>query len=294
MTGKPSQEAYGPGDEAVTVAAVQMAAPLGDKERNLRRSLEWLSQAAHAGARLAVLPELCLSGYGPSTREEAFHLAESLSGPSVAAWIDLAAQTGLVIVGGLSERKGLRCYNSAVAVDRNGILGVYRKAHLFERESAVFDPGDTGFPVVDLGFARLGMLVCYDLRFPEAVRTLALSGADIVAVPTAWVTLSGRPRDDRGVCIQAYCAMAHASMNRMFLVCADTVGPFRDTEFLGNSLIVDITGWPVSGPAGPREETLLTASLVPTRARDKHITPYNDILGDRRLDLYQSGESVRL
>jgi N-carbamoylputrescine amidase len=275
------------GDDPVTVAAIPFAATVGDVAGNLERSLDRLARASDAGARLAVLPELALTGYAPATRDEALELAQPVpAGPAVEAWGRLARERDLVVVAGMCERDGDRCYNTAVAVGPGGVLSRYRKAHLFEREHEVFDQGDTGFPVIDTPFGRLGMLVCYDLRFPDAVRTLALRGAEVVAVPTAWVSLSGRATDLEGRGIQLYVAMAHASMNRLFMVCAGMVGPFRDGWFLGNSVIADVTGWPLEGPTGAQDEGTLRASIRVGEARSKALTPSNDLLRDRRIDLY--------
>ncbi|MGH2686141.1 MAG: nitrilase-related carbon-nitrogen hydrolase [Actinomycetota bacterium] len=269
-------------------AAAQIRCAVGETEANRQRGLDWLERAADQGAGLAVLPELSVPGYAPPTREEAMRLAEPVPGPSTEAWAGLARRTGMTIVGGLAERDGDGCYNAAVAVTPDGATAVYRKAHLFERERDVFDAGDTGFEAVAAPFGTLGMLICYDLRFPEAMRTLALKSVEVVAVPTAWVTLAGRRTDDAGVSIQAYCALASASMNRVFLVCAGMVGPFRDTAFLGNSLITDVTGWPLAGPADGESELLLVATIDPSAARSKAITPRNDLLAERRTDLYET------
>lgn len=279
-------ESAGDEEGRITVSAIQFAATLGDVDGNLRRSLDWLERSATAGALVAVLPELALSGYAPATRREALRLSEPVPGPAVEAWAEMARDRNMVVVAGLCERDEDRCYNTAVAVGPGGLLGRYRKAHLFEREREVFDPGDTGFQVVDATFARLGMLVCYDLRFPEAVRTLAVRGADLIVVPTAWVSLSGRATDARAWGIQAYVAMAHASMNRVFMACAGMVGPFQRSRFLGNSLVADVSGWPLAGPAGRDDEELVTASIRVADARSKNLTAWNDLLGDRRFDLY--------
>jgi N-carbamoylputrescine amidase len=276
-----------PGGAGLVAAAVQMRSAVGETEANRRRGLAWLQRAADEGAGLAVLPELGVTGYAPATRDEAIRLAEPVPGPSTDRWADLARRTGMTIVGGLAERDGDRCYNAAATVTPDGTTSVYRKAHLFDREREVFDPGDTGFATVTTPFGTLGVLICFDLRFPEAARTLALRGAEVVAVPTAWITLAGRRTDHSGVSIQAYCAQASASMNRVFMVCAGMVGPFRDTAFLGNSLITDVTGWPLTGPADAESETLLTATIDPSAARSKAITPQNDLLADRRTDLYE-------
>lgn len=275
-------------DEFLTVAALQLESQVGETEANVQRSIAWLDQAANGGARLAVLPELCNIGYPPASRAEALQLAEGLSGPTLEAWCAWSRRRDAYLVAGFCERHGERCYNSAAVIGPEGVWGVYRKAHLFHREKEIFDPGDKGFPVFELPFGRLGVLICYDLRFPEAVRCLALGGADVIAVPAAWVTLKGRRHDERGFSMQAYCAMAHASMNQLFMICASSVGPFGETAFLGGSLIVGCDGWPLAGPASTTDEALIAASICPAEAqRAKQRNPYNHTFGDRRLDLYR-------
>lgn len=268
------------------VAVVQMASTPRDREGNLIRSLQGLQTARAQGADLVVLPELCNTGYDldPADVES---LAEPLDGPTVRAWAAAAREQGLCLVAGLLESADGKYYNSAVAVGPDGVLGVYRKAHLFARETEMFSPGDTGFPVWETPVGRVGAVICYDLRFPEGVRLLAAAGADIICVPTAWVVLSGPELDDRGYCMQAYCAMAHASMNQVVVACADTVGPWRGGRYLGGSIIAGHLGWPLEGPAPADRETVVSAEydLAQIRAARQR-NPYNHTWHDRRMDLY--------
>jgi N-carbamoylputrescine amidase len=132
------------------------------------------------------------------------------------------------------------------------------------------------------------MVICYDLWFPEAVRALALGGADIVAVPTNWVSSFKRTvYDDRGYCQGDYVAMASAAQNGVVMACADRIGTERGLDFLGASIIVGADGWPIAGPAPAGSEALLVADValdsVPS-ARQR--TPRNNLLGDRRPGAY--------
>lgn len=271
------------------VAVIQMQSVPGERAENLARAAAGLAEAARQGATVAVLPELCSSGYDLSAPQAAA-LAEGLDGPTVAAWTAAARQHGLYVAGGLAEQAGGRLYNSAVLVGPDGVAGVYRKAHLFAGELDLFAPGDTGFPVFDTPAGRIGLLICYDLRFPEAVRLVARAGADLICVPTAWVVLSGPEIDDRGYCMQAYCAMAHASMNQVAVACADAVGPWRGGRFLGGSLIAGPQGWPLAGPAPAAEPAVLSAPLDLAAMRaSRQRNPRNHTWDDRRLDLYSLG-----
>ena len=115
-------------------------------------------------------------------------------------WTELARRHGGYLAGGFCERDGADLYNSAVLVDAGGIILHYRKLHLFSGEKQAFAPGDRGLPVVDTPMGRIGVCVCYDLRFVETVRILSLRGAQLILVPTAWVAGFDRePMDGNGV-----------------------------------------------------------------------------------------------
>ncbi|MBM4765036.1 nitrilase-related carbon-nitrogen hydrolase [Bacillus sp. B15-48] len=269
----------------VRTAVLQFQSVPGDITNNINQSLLFLQQAADRGVKLAVLPELCQSGYD-LTPELAREVAEPVDGKSVNSWKNFAMENDMYIVGGLCEADGDKIYNSAVLVGPKGYIGVYRKAHLFSEENVIFSQGNNGFPVFDLGWGKISILICYDLRFPEAIRMLALQGTDIVCVPTAWVMPQGQKWDNNRASIQAYCAMAHASMNRMYIACANTYGSNTGSHFLGGSIIAGPRGWPVAGPASTEESALLIADLNLEEARRKKQNPYNHVLNDRRVDIY--------
>ncbi|MDR7455303.1 MAG: nitrilase-related carbon-nitrogen hydrolase, partial [Armatimonadota bacterium] len=150
------------------IAVIQMAAPWSTPAAARAHSVGLLRRAAAAGAQLAVLPELCTISYDFRGRGDVEPHAEPLDGPSVRAWEAVARETGLHVVAGLPERDGETLYNSAVVVGPGGLLGAYRKAHLYAFERGIFAPGAGGFPVWHLPVGRVGVLICYDLRFAEA------------------------------------------------------------------------------------------------------------------------------
>jgi N-carbamoylputrescine amidase len=269
----------------IHVAVIQYQSEVGHVEENVTRSLFYLDKASQEGVQLAVLPELCQSGYD-LTPDLAKKVAESITGETVNRWVTFAKSRQLYLVAGLCELAGKKIYNSAVLIGPQGYIGTYRKAHLFYHEKDVFAPGDSGFPVFDLEWGRIGLLICYDLRFPESLRMLALQKTELVCVPTAWVTPKGKKWDDRGYCMQAYCAMAQASINRFYMACADTFGEYRNTQFLGGSLIIGPDGWPITGPAAIDRPEILFAKLDLADARTKSHNPANDLLMDRRIDIY--------
>lgn len=262
-------------------------APL-EVEANVARTVAAVEKAAAGGANLVVLPELASSGYvlaEPLLRPVAERLDDP--GPALTAWSDAAERTGTTVVGGFPEEFDGRLYNSvAVFGPDGGLHGHYRKLHLFAGEKDVFAPGDVGLPVVEVAGLRLGILVCFDLRFPEAVRVQALQVVDLVAVPTAWVGGFDAP-SDAGDIGQVRTARVMANLNATPLACASQVGTAGPFEFLGSSVLVDAFGNDVAPPASRSEESIVVLELDRTvlrraRHRGEGMSP----LEQRRTDVY--------
>ena len=268
---------------------------VGFREANIAGSIARIDEAAGAGARLIVLPELCSSGYVFETRDEAFQLSEEIpGGPACLAWAEAARRHGCHIVAGIAERAGDKLFNSAVLIGPQGHVGTFRKMHLWAAENLFFEPGDCGFPVFATPLGRIGMLICYDGWFPEAYRLCALQGADIICVPTNWVPIPGQ--DPAQPAMANVLAMAAAHVNSLFIAAADRVGTERGQPFLGRSLIVSHTGWPAAGPASESESETVYADLNLAEARRKrNWNDFNQILRDRRVDAYDAmlGSGVR-
>lgn len=273
-------------EAAVRIACVQMEPIVGEKDRNVGRSIEMIEEAAGKGATLVVLPELCNSGYVFDTREEAFALSEEIpAGPTCQAWAGVASKHGLHIVAGIDERDGDALYNSSVVIGPHGYVGTFRKVHLWNKENLFFEPGNLGFPVFKTPIGRIGTFICYDGWFPESYRLCALQGADIVCVPTNWVPIPGQ--DENREAMANILAMAAAHSNSLFVAAADRIGTERQQPFIGQSIIVSYTGWPVSGPASPDKEEIIYADVNLSDARRKrNWNEYNQVLRDRRTDLY--------
>lgn len=270
----------------VKVACIQMEPIIGKKKANLEKSSQLIDEAARMGARLIILPELANSGYVFQTREEAFELAEDIpSGESTKFWSEIATQLDITIVAGLAERDQNRLFNSAVVLGPKGFIGKFRKVHLWGEENLFFEPGDLGFPIFHTPVGRVGVMICYDGWFPESYRLLALQGADIVCVPTNWVPLPGQ--DPSREAMANILAMASAHSNSLFVAAANRVGTERGQKFIGQSLIVSHTGWPVAGPASPKDEEIIFAEINLSDARRKrNWNAFNQVLRDRRTDVY--------
>jgi predicted amidohydrolase len=265
----------------VRVAVAQIEPKLGEKDRNLEACLARLEGASADGAQLLVLPECAIPGYMFDSAAEAMPFAEEVPGPSTEALAAACRRLGVHAVCGLLERDGDELYNVAVLVGPNGLIGSYRKTHLpFLGVDRFTTPGDE-LPVFDTPLGRIGLEICYDLRFPEVTRTLALAGADIVAHPTAF-PVAARVQTE-------LITVARAAENRIYLLTANRVGKERSGEFCGWSQIVDPFGSRLA-EAGATEEALLVADIDLDRARDKdYIVPGEYelyLFGDRRPELY--------
>jgi 5-aminopentanamidase len=263
------------------VAVAQIDPQLGEKERNLAVCVARMEEAAAAGAQLLVLPECAIPGYMFESGDEALPFAEEIPGPSTAAFERECARLGIHVVCGLLERDGDALRNAAVLVGPDGLVGTYRKTHLpFLGVDRFVVPGDA-LPVFDTPLGRIGIEICYDLRFPEVTRTLALQGADLVAHPTNF-PLAAKIQTE-------LITVARAAENRVYLLTANRCGKERWAEFCGRSQIVDPYGVRLS-ETDETSETLLLGEVDVEKARNKdYVVPGEYelyLFGHRRPDLY--------
>ncbi len=290
------------------VACSQFTPILGAVRDNVDRSLELIRDAAGRGAQVVVLPELANSGYVFVDTAEAAAASEPATGETVTRWREAAEELGIVIVAGFVEANPHGApYNSAALVMPGADPVIYRKAHLWDRERLIFTPGDGLPPVVDTPAGRIGVMVCYDLEFPEWVRIAALQGAELICAPVNWPTVQ-RPNGERpGEVVRV---QAEASMNRVAIAACDRGGNERGVEWSGASVIVDADGWPLAlteragdrrratahraatddAAAGPDRidaPTTLYADVDLAASRVKRIATYSDVIADRRPELYE-------
>jgi 5-aminopentanamidase len=260
------------------IGYVQNDPVYGEPAANLDVVEARLAEAAPAD--LWVLPELFASGYLFGDRSECVRLAEPVpDGATTRGLLRIAREYHCAIVAGLPERAGECVYNAAVAVDPSGVRAIYRKVHLFNREKEWFDPGDTPFPVVDLAGACVGIMICWDWRFPEVARTLALGGAQVLAHPSNLVL--------------PYCQAAmitRALENRVFVVTVNRIGredrAGSDLTFTGGSRIVSHEGRVLSD-APSETASVDLVEIDPRLADDKRATAGNDLFTDRRPEFYR-------
>jgi 5-aminopentanamidase len=270
------------------IAVAQLAITVAEPDANRQAAAEAVAEAAAAGARLVVLPELSDSGYVFDAEDPATE-ARGLAAPvadsaTLRQWQALAGRHRLVIVGGFCELGADgRLYNSAALVDASGTRAVYRKAHLWDNEKIPFTPGDAAPPVVETEFGRVAVMVCYDLEFPEWTRLVALDGADLIAAPVNWPGYRW-PAGERPA--EVIKAQAAAAANGVFVAVADRCRDERGVSWISGSLIAGPDGYPLAGPVLADRPAVLTAACDLPRARDKSVSGHNDLLADRRPELY--------
>jgi omega-amidase len=216
---------------SVKAAAVQFTIVLGDVETNLSHVKGALKRLAGHGVELAVLPEMWSCGF-------AYRDLNSLARrtPEILEELErLSRELNMVIVGSLPEAHGNKVFNTAYLLDRGRLAGSYRKLHLFSLmgEDRSLDAGDSVL-VAQTSIGKIGVMICYDLRFPELARRLTLEGADIIAVPGEWP----KPREEHWRIL----LRARAIENQLFVVAANCCGVVGKLDFFGSSLIIDPKG----------------------------------------------------
>jgi predicted amidohydrolase len=262
----------------IRLAAVQYTPVHRDRQANLR-AIELLVEPVDAD--IVVLPELCTSGYFFLSKEELAPFTEEPGGKTCRFFSTMASTKKAIIIAGMPEASE-GCFYNSVFVFMPDVPEpvIYRKSHLFYKEHVVFEPGNTGFPVIrdERLDVSIGIMLCYDWRFPEVSRVLALDGADIIACPSNLVTDAWRK-----------VMPARAIENKLFVVVANRSGSETvDGEtllFKGFSAIYDPYGNPLA-EAAPVGDTILLAAVDPRVSRDKRFNAVNDIFADRRPDLY--------
>jgi len=281
----------------LTIGLVQHAMG-ADANANRDLSLAGIAEAAQAGAKLVLLPELHAGEYFCKVQDPAlFDLAEPLDGPTATALGQAARRHGVVVVGSIFEHRaaGL-AHNTALVFERDGTCaGIYRKMHIPDdpgyNEKFYFTPGDLGFRPIDTSIGRLGVLVCWDQWYPEAARLMTLAGAELLLYPTAIGFDPNDAADESRRQLDAWRVIqrAHAVANGLPMATCNRVGfepdrsgGKRDAEFWGHSFV-----------AGPQGEVLAEAGTGPEvllanidRARTEQVRRIWPYLRDRRIDAY--------
>ncbi|MGH6942542.1 carbon-nitrogen hydrolase family protein [Hypericibacter sp.] len=245
-----------------------------DKMANLARMDRLAATAVRQGASLLMLPEIYLSGY--NLGDDCARMAEPADGASAREAARIAKHHGIALLYGYAERDGDAIYNSILLVGADGKpLANYRKVHLFgPEEKRLFEPGKD-YVMATLNGLTIGLAICYDVEFPEFIRTLALKGADLIAVPTCLTPPYWE--------IPTSILRARAYENQIFLAYANHSGAERELSYIGMSAIVGPDGKDIQR-AGSEGEALLVAEIDPAAYAESRAL--NTYLADRRPALY--------
>ena len=234
-----------------------------EKERNLTRCLELIQVTAKEGAKLIVFPECALTGYVFTSLEEALPIAEPIPGPSTERILAACRDLNVYVIIGMLEKDKDKCYNVAVLLGPQGLVGKHRKLHLpYLGVDHFVNHGDLPLTVYETEVGRIGMGICYDINFPEHARVLALQGADVIVLPTNWPELTEF--------IPEHIIPTRARENGVFCVAINRVGEERGFKFFGRSKIAHILGNPLA-EGKPYEEDVLYVEIEPATAREKHV-----------------------
>ena len=249
------------------IALVQQHATR-DKAANVERGLAAVDRAAADGAQVVCFAELAFEWFHPQRPADAGmrSLTERLDGPLVLAFQKKAKERGVVIVPNFFERDGLETYDCSPVIDANGIvLGMTRMVHITEytcfHEQGYYTPGDTGAPVYDTKFGKIGVAICYDRHFPEYMRALALGGADLVVVPQAG-TIGEWPDG----LYEAEMRVA-ALQNGYYVALCNRVGNEDCVEFAGESFVCGPFGEMVAQAPQGVDHILMANVDVPANER---------------------------
>ena len=256
---------------------VQFQPKLFQVEENVEKALE-LSDDFDGD--LLIFPELAFTGYLFNSFDELEKVAR-YNAIVFKRWQEFSSERDCAVIFGYPERVEDKFYNSSVMIFPDGTLKVYRKTHLFSDEKLLFQPGDTGFFIERFKGMNIGLAICFDWFFPESFRTLAILGADIVAHSANLV--------------MPYCQNANiysSIQNRVYIATANRWGSdrngSRELYFTGESQITSPTG-EIMAKASKVGDAILEVDIDPLLSRNKKLNAFNDVLKDRRPDLYELG-----
>ncbi len=265
------------------IACVQMDVKIGEVDYNLAAIEDRLRETARNGTKLAIFPECAVTGYCFESLDEARPFAQTIPGPATDRITAQCAELDMFAVFGMIEVDGDSVYNAAVLTGPEGVVGSYRKVHLpYLGVDMHVAYGDRPFAVHDIGGLRVGINICYDSAFPEATRTLALLGADLITLPTNW--------PPGAECVAAHVLNTRAMENAVYFAAANRVGSERGFEFIGRSRICATKGETLAA-SEDTSETILYAEIDPELSRNKTAVREPgrhaiDRMADRRPEMY--------
>ena len=277
----------------VTVAATQMACS-NDTDKNVSNAEKLVRQAASEGAQIILIQELFESQYFcMDQKEELFELSKPFDNhPTIKKFSELAKELKVVLPVSFFEKANRAHYNSVAIVDADGsILGKYRKSHIPDgpgyQEKFYFNPGDTGFKVWNTKYAKIGVGICWDQWFPEAARSMVLSGAELLLYPTA---IGGEPEDDGFDSSDMWqrAMIGHSASNQIPVIASNRIGTEKGIDienyFYGRSFVTNHTGDKIAEGSRDKEEVLIGKINLSEAETLRNVW---GVFRDRRPELYK-------
>lgn len=260
----------------MNLSVIQFETIFNEKENNIKKIENYIHSV---NSHVLVFPELATSGYYYKDKNQLMRIADEFESNTIQKFQKLSTELNKIIVFGFPELFKNKIYNSAaILIPDPKLSTAYRKTHLFYKERFIFEEGDTGFNVIEYNGLKLGTMICYDWRFPEAARTLTLKDADLIVCPSNLVT---------GVWQNVM--SARALENKVYIAVANKYGIEKNGDeelnFNGESAIYSYDGSYLA-KASVNEEQVITTEIHPTKTRDKSFNEHNDILIDRRPKFY--------
>jgi predicted amidohydrolase len=259
------------------LSVIQFETIFNNKENNCKKILSYINEI---DSDILVFPELATSGYYFTDINQLSKIAEKFDGNTRKKVQKLSTDLDKIVVYGFPEIYKGKIYNSAAIIfPKPELSSIYRKTHLFYKERFVFEEGNTGFNVIEYNGLKLGTMICYDWRFPEAARTLSIKGADLIVCPSNLVT---------GVWQNVM--SSRALENKVYIAVSNKIGTESNDKdkllFNGESAIYSYDGSYIA-KAGKDEEEFITAEIIPSKTRNKSFNEINDIFKDRRPQFYK-------
>ena len=277
----------------VTVAATQMACS-NDTDKNVSNAEKLVRQAASEGAQIILIQELFESQYFcMDQKEELFELSKPFENhPTIKKFSELAKELKVVLPVSFFEKANRAHYNSVAIVDADGsVLGKYRKSHIPDgpgyQEKFYFNPGDTGFKVWNTKYAKIGVGICWDQWFPEAARSMVLSGAELLLYPTA---IGGEPEDDGFDSSDMWqrAMIGHSASNQIPVIASNRIGTEKGIDienyFYGRSFVTNHVGDKIAEGSRDKEEVLIGKINLSEAETLRNVW---GVFRDRRPELYK-------
>ena len=277
----------------VTVAATQMACS-NETDKNVSNAEKLVRQAASEGAQIILIQELFESQYFcMDQKEELFELSKPFENhPTIKKFSELAKELKVVLPVSFFEKANRAHYNSVAIVDADGsILGKYRKSHIPDgpgyHEKFYFNPGDTGFKVWNTKYAKIGVGICWDQWFPEAARSMVLSGEELLLYPTA---IGGEPEDDGFDSSDMWqrAMIGHSASNQIPVIASNRIGTEKGIDienyFYGRSFVTNHVGDKIAEGSRDKEEVLIGKINLSEAETLRNVW---GVFRDRRPELYK-------